>query len=413
MTRFVPRYSPHPFPLLLQLEWFLLAVAVVSRSIPELTFGQPSAWVDFLFVAGFGAMGLRLPTKSQRSKLLYTGIEFAFLALLIFQGGRSILLLPFLCLLVVIRGCLMFDLGGRVVLSVFVFVLFALRAVYRPAQLPLPLVPGPDGTLQMSQALTLQLSLNLLLLLGAAVVFVLLLVNQVLTESAIRQELLQANAQLRAYSLRIEDQATLQERNRIARDIHDSLGHSLTALNIQMQTALEWFDLNPRRAATSLAAAKGLGTEALEAVRSSLSALRTDPLEGQSLAAAVGRLVEQFERTTGLKPECRIELLAPLPPAVATAAYRILQEGLTNITRHAQASGVRLELWSDATRLTVRLEDDGQGFDLEQNTTGYGLQGLRERARALGGDLKFHTRPGEGCQITACFPIPVTAAGHR
>lgn len=217
-------------------------------------------------------------------------------------------------------------------------------------------------------------------------------------------ELLQALAQERLLNQRIEEMATLEERNRIARDIHDSLGHSLVALNIQMETALTLWQQDLDRAYTFLVEAKQLGSQSLEAVRRSVSEIRSDPLQGQSLEAAIATLIQEFHRTGGVLPQSQIDLSQPLSYTLNTVVYRIVQEGLTNISKYASATIVKIYIQTTPTDLLVILEDNGKGFCVDENSTGFGLQGMRERTTAVGGLLEITSEPGAGCRIKASIP---------
>jgi signal transduction histidine kinase len=230
--------------------------------------------------------------------------------------------------------------------------------------------------------------------------------NSMVAERQSRDKLAIANEKLRQYALRIENQAILQERNRIARDIHDSLGHSLTALNIQLETALKLWQSNPEKAKAFLTRAKDLGSQSLQEVRQSVSAMRSDPVQGRSLEAAIASLAEELQRSTGIKPTCSLHLERPLPAEVHTAAYRIVQEALTNIFKYAFATRVKIQLQATSDELQLIVEDNGRGFNVEANTTGFGLQGMRERTLALGGQLAIDSKPGNGSRITAHFPLP-------
>ena len=219
------------------------------------------------------------------------------------------------------------------------------------------------------------------------------------TEAELRRSL----DQERSLNQRIEEMAAIGERNRIARDIHDSLGHSLVALNVQMETALTLWEVDNQRARSLLAEAKQLGSEALQAVRESVSAIRADPLQGQLLEAAIVNLTEEFYHLTDVLPECQIDLSHPLSNSVNQVIYRIIQEGLTNICKHAEATIVQIQIQTTAEGLSLTLQDNGKGFQTEQLRSGYGLQGMQERSTAMGGRLEIVSEPGAGCQITADF----------
>jgi signal transduction histidine kinase len=230
--------------------------------------------------------------------------------------------------------------------------------------------------------------------------------NSMVAERQSREKLAIANEKLRQYALRIENQAILQERNRIARDIHDSLGHSLTALNIQLETALKLWQSNPDKAKTFLARAKELGSLSLQEVRQSVSTMRSGPVQGRPLEEAIANLAEDLQRLTGISPTCSLLLTRPLPDELHTAVYRIVQESLTNICKYAQATEVKIQLQATTDKLDLIIQDNGRGFNVETNTTGFGLQGMRERTLALGGQLLIDSKPGAGCRISAYFPLP-------
>lgn len=348
-------------------------------------------------------MGLRLPKTNTLWKIIYTAVEFWLILSVSGPVIRGIRLFPFLYLVVVIRSCFMFKLPGRLLVTGSAFLSFVVTLLYRVQTLDLP---GRPMLQERIRFLILNLSLNAALLFGLILIFVLLLINALLAERESREKLAIANDQLRQYALRIEDQATLQERNRIAREIHDSLGHALTGLNLQLEGALKLWQTNPPQAQNFLAEAKRLGSAALQAVRQSVSTLRSDPLQNQPLEAAIAQLVQEFQRTTGVKPVCEIERSRPLPPEVNATVYRIVQESLTNICKYAAATTVLIQLRTTSTKLLLIIQDNGKGFQTAKNKTGFGIQGMRERTTALGGQFKLESQLGAGCQIWVELPLP-------
>ncbi|HEY9643089.1 MAG TPA: response regulator [Coleofasciculaceae cyanobacterium] len=217
-------------------------------------------------------------------------------------------------------------------------------------------------------------------------------------------ELRRALEQERSLNQQIERLATLEERNRIARDIHDSLGHALVALNIQMETALTLWHDAPDKAYDFLKEAKQLGTQALQAVRESVADMRTTPLQGQLLEGAIAMLIQEFHYTTGIQPNCQIQLSFPFSNLTSTVIYRVIQEGLTNICKHANATAVNLRIQSDAAAISLTLQDNGKGFQVDSHPSGFGIQGMRERIINLGGQLEITSQPGGGCQIQVVLP---------
>lgn len=386
----------HPFRFLLYLEWILLVVAAFSEATPYPFRRFPrEPLLMILTIAGFGIIGLRLPTGQQITKILYTSFEILLILLTVAVGG--IRLFPLLYIVLVIRSCLIFQLPGRLIVtglsySLFLFTLLNWVESFERR----PLLQERLRYLVWGYSLLFSLSLA----------FVLLLMNALLTERQSREKLTAAHEQLRQYALRIENQATLQERTRIARDIHDSLGHSLTALNVQLETAVKLWSTDPKKAASFLTQAKRLGSTALQDVRHSVSAMRSDPLQGKSLSDAIASLALEFGRSTNISPVCNILLDRSLPPELNIVIYRIVQEALTNITKYAEATEVNIQLQASQNQLHLIIQDDGKGFEVKQNTTGFGIQGMRERTLAQGGKFEINSLPKSGCKIVTSFPLP-------
>ena len=252
----------------------------------------------------------------------------------------------------------------------------------------------------------------------------LLLINALASERQWRQRLAIAHDQLRQYALRIENQATLEERNRIAREIHDSLGHLLTAQKIQLNNALAFLPKDPasNQGRGFINEGKQLGVEALQELRRSLKMLRSDPLKAHSLEQLLKQLIARFNRDMDLQIDHQLELDAPIPDDVKRAVFRIVEEALNNIYKHSGAQQITLQVGVHQIKsgakaaylegmamlsyeLRLIITDDGQGFEVSQNTGGFGLRGMQERALALGGELSINSQPGEGCQISGRLPL--------
>jgi signal transduction histidine kinase len=316
-------------------------------------------------------------------------------------GLRSFQLLY---VVLVIRSCLMVSPKIHSWITATAFSAALATEIYRIQFIRIPaLESAPRRFSQIAQERAWTTSMSSMLLLGLVLVFLQLLINAALSERRSRQQLALANQQLRQYALRVEDVATLQERNRIAREIHDSLGHSLTASNLHVAAALRLLESDPDEARELLLEAKQL---------------RSDPLQGKTLAAAITALADDFQRTSGIVPLVEIQTDPDLPQDLKTAIYRIVQESLTNISKYAQATTVGVSLVSpeapigrprhepQGPRLRLVVQDNGVGFEPSQNTSGFGLQGIQERTRALGGSLVIQAAPGQGCQLIAEFPLP-------
>ncbi len=201
-----------------------------------------------------------------------------------------------------------------------------------------------------------------------------------------------------------------EERLRIARELHDVLAHNISLINVQAGVALHLMDDRPEQARTALTAIKQASNEALGELRSVLDILR----EGhesppRSPTSGLARLDELVARTkaAGLRVTTDVEgTPGPLPPKVDLAAFRIVQEALTNVTRHAGDAQVTVAIKYSEDALTVQIDDDGRGPASDSSSGGgKGISGMRERAAALDGDLDAGPRPGGGFRVRARLPL--------
>ncbi|MEL6462372.1 MAG: sensor histidine kinase [Cyanobacteria bacterium J06621_15] len=225
------------------------------------------------------------------------------------------------------------------------------------------------------------------------------------------QKLAQMHQSLWECVLQFAQFSAMQERHRIARDLHDSLGHSLTGLNFQLQTAIQLCQPESSQAQEFLNEAHRLVKVASQEVRQSVKALRTDELETQSLETLIESLIKNFEQNTGIMPEVEINLSTAIPSQFVTPIYRIIQESLNNICKYAVATAVNISI-SDISqfseKLYLKIEDNGRGFDPEKVSGGYGLQGIQERVDFLQGNFQLESQPGNGCCITVEIPIRIS-----
>ncbi len=202
-----------------------------------------------------------------------------------------------------------------------------------------------------------------------------------------------------------------EERLRIARDLHDVIGHDISLINVQASMGLDLMDSQPEQARAALSAIKSASKEALEELRTMLTTLRRDhDAAPRSPAPGLDRLPELIEltRAAGLSVEVEISGQAPpLPAAVQLAAYRIIQESLTNVARHAGQARVTVRVTYDDADMRVEIDDDGTPPSRGPAAigTGSGITGMRERATALGGDLSAGFCPGGGFRVSARLPV--------
>jgi signal transduction histidine kinase len=199
-----------------------------------------------------------------------------------------------------------------------------------------------------------------------------------------------------------------EERLRIARELHDVLAHNISLINVRSGVALHLIDDQPEQARIALEAINEASADALREVRSVLNVLRGSTEEPpRAPTAGLARLDELVSRATAAGVGVSLEVQGDqrrLPASVDLAAFRIVQESLTNIVRHAQAGAAKVQLTYGHVDLTVQVEDDGHGA-VAQAGGGSGIAGMRERATALGGELEAGPQPTGGFRVRARLPL--------
>lgn len=223
-------------------------------------------------------------------------------------------------------------------------------------------------------------------------------------------ELIESRRRLRELSAFLQN-VREEERTRIARELHDELGQALTALRIDLDWLQTRLPEPPQTVTDKLAAMQSLVAKTVESVRRISQDLRPGVLDDLGLAAAVEWLVDQFQKRTGIP--CRLVLNREefdLPDSIATSVFRIVQEALTNVARHAGAGAVEIELTEAGNGIRLMVRDDGKGFDsrAKPGKKSYGLLGIRERVHMLGGTADIYGEPGQGTTVRVWIPFERT-----
>jgi signal transduction histidine kinase len=214
-----------------------------------------------------------------------------------------------------------------------------------------------------------------------------------------------------------EQVAVGDERTRIAREIHDGVGHALTGVILQLELCQRLLRRDPEGAEAVLSEQKGVLRHAMDEARELVFHLRPVELAASGFAASVRRYAQQLARRGDLAIDLSLpEGDLPLSPAAELALARIIQEALANAARHSGARRIQVAVQVEKGRVTCNIEDDGQGFDPaglphgeaesgEAPRGGFGLVGMRERAAALGGELAVDAAPGQGARIRVTLPV--------
>jgi signal transduction histidine kinase len=384
LKSFWSQFHPHPFRTLLFLEWLLLGTIAVMIPLEILGWDSLSNTLSKVFPLPpnqslpssvsmtllmlaflmFGLLGLRLPT-TRRAKTLYIAIEYGLFGFACFLvTWNSSRLVPLL-IIIIIRNCLLFSAKTRwwmLGLTGLIYLLVQLPAsfftaialnfsleqlaafkgnwqwgwgaaeIFSDGRVSFNVQLQPEQVsiiLSLARPTLIQAYVSDLTMFVLMALFVVLLVNSLLAERQGRKKLAIAHDQLYQYSCQIEDQAALQERNRIARDLHDSLGHLLTAQNIQLQNAALHLEHRTETAQTFLTSGINIGTQALAELRQTLNQLRHHPFKDQSFQDGITALIQSFQRmmpTIDLSYDLQIR--ESIPNRIQIAIYRITEEAL-------------------------------------------------------------------------------------
>jgi len=217
-----------------------------------------------------------------------------------------------------------------------------------------------------------------------------------------QQSLTEANIRLTHHASTLEHLATSRERNRVARELHDTLAHTLSGLSVQLEAVKAYWDIDPQKARSTLEGSLQAAHSGLGETRRALQALRASPLDDLGLSLAVRTMVEDATARTNLALNLSIaDKLPSLSPDVEQCIYRVAQEAVTNVAKHAKAKTLTVNLESTEEKVTLTVHDDGVGFDVEKKdkANNYGLQGMQERAQLVGGELTVTSKPDEGTTV--------------
>ena len=216
-----------------------------------------------------------------------------------------------------------------------------------------------------------------------------------------------ANRRLAQSASTMEQLAASQERNRLARELHDTLAHSLSGASVQLEAVQALWEVNAKGARQMLDQALQSTRSGLTEVRRALQSLRASPLEDLGLTLAVSDLAKSVAARANLKLDLKVENhWENIRPEVEQCIYRVAQEALTNIARHADARSLRVVLIHESRGLTLIISDDGCGFDpAAVNGAHYGLKGLRERAEMVGAALQVESVLQQGTAVRLIVPI--------
>ena len=376
---------------------------------------RPAVWLIPLVVLAIQLMGSIGPRH--RPGLAVHGVPLNWFGLLLLVAGPVVLLLrtlyPYVVLLTVVAITVVYLSSGFALRPIFVCLIVAFLTAapvgsrWRTYPLPalgwvavvllIPLIRGEDPP---PTVVSTGIAAWLLVLVAIA--------------EGIRQRrvVIDARRQRKAAMAREakseQERRATQARLSIARELHDVLAHSLSMINVQSSVALELLDGHPERAGPALVAIKDASRQAISDVHSLVTALRADTGQPTAPTPGIADLdgLVSTASATGLTVTTAVQgSPRPLPTVIDVAAARIVQESLTNVVRHSTAENAEVTVTYGADELAVAVDNDGRPLNAGPSSGGSGITGMRERARALGGDLSTRRRPGGGFSVRATLPI--------
>lgn len=401
------------------LLWLQTRITDPSRWLPEFLPNSPRALVITALLDGLLLIALFWPLFRSKIGSWQFGLIVIFSSAVLFFGHASILAIrgtegaqqltiaftPYSMLLAlnILFVAWQFDL--RAVLLYYFVVLGMLFLLFW--QYGFLAIDGFTVTLL---AVTISTTLFTMLLPG-------LLIAHLMTQqrqqravlAAVAEEQTRTNEQLVHYAASLEELTISRERNRLARELHDTLAHSLSAVTVQLGAVETLWESSPDEAKALLTQADESARDGLDEARRALQALRASPLEDLGLVLALEALAKEAAERTGAKLNLKIPeaSLTFLEPHFEQSIYRVAQEALENCVRHAMAKTIWVTLADSAEQLQLIIKDDGQGFDPAHAAPSghYGVAGMQERARVIGGRLQVESSPGHGTTVQLIVPL--------
>ncbi|MBD1999210.1 sensor histidine kinase [Leptolyngbya sp. FACHB-541] len=385
------------------IEWTIIVFTAAIYGLfsgPMLDLVSPS-WGPFPFLLIWFALSFIFPSDRPRwQKRLYIFVEIALMIIAVSLGlGAEILMYLFIA-----KACFLLSRRDVIITAILTGIAYLIPLLWSVPQeleywrLNPQEVFDPNDRMAMAWV-------ERIFVYTTAVTFVIFLSFATLAER---------RAQKRTEELvkEVETLGIMLERERIARDIHDTLGHTLTTLGIQLEVAQQIGESDIPQTLRRLKMARYLADQCLQDVRQVVQTMRESNFD---LTQALTALITQMQQTQPVKrrskliyPEVQLNL-PPLPLQTSYQLYFVVQEGVTNIQKHADATQVQLKGWSFSDRLLIELSDNGRGFDSTQLSQGFGLRGMQERVQILGGILQIQTELGRGTRLIVQVPLSDSA----
>ena len=382
---------------------YLVVLALISQSVPA---RQPTDLLYYVLLGCIALLCLGLaywPWIQERLRQAFIPVVVAIITVMpVIISWLMTRLYPF---------SLPFRVEGPVLgLLPFLFIALLLVAWQYKWQYILLIILGTTGlnlglTLSSAEPGTHLFQRGLIITLVQAITFLAVgfSISYLMSRLKKQQQSLEAaNIQLTHYASTVEHLATSRERNRVARELHDTLAHALSGLSIQLEAMKAYWDVDQQAARSILEKALAATHLGLEETRRALKALRASPLDDMGLSLAVRTMAEDAAARANLALDLSTpDRMPTLSSDVEQCVYRVAQEAVSNVVKHASAKNLTVKLEFIEGKVTLAVSDDGVGFDVDKSDkrSDFGLTGMRERAQLIGGELSVMSKPGYGTTI--------------
>lgn len=374
----------------------LMLVALLEAMVTPLTSTytlQPNLLLSLYLMAIVAILAYFPPLNAALwQRLIYLLFEISLVFVASILGVYR--LFPLLFIVIAAKGALMLSLRGLIAILIFTSLIHAIGSELQPS-LTNEHLPAAPQTVSLPYLLVIRSESEIFMI--VALVLVAIMARTLISEQQSRQ-------QVEKLAKEVEALAVYQERARIAREIHDALGHTLTSLNIQLDVARKLDEKDSTISKSALNSAKQLARQSLNDVRNALQMIV--PPNDQAdfdLNQALLALVQQIEESQSMKVMLDLEPVK-LPFAKSHHLYCIIRECLTNIQRHASANSASIALRHVDDGIVATVTDNGCGYDMQAPSTGFGISGMKERTKQLGGKLSIQSTPGAGTNVQVHVP---------
>ena len=376
-------------------EWILIVICGLAEYV-YLSFAHPSAAapnlvISLIFLLIVFLLSFVIPARST----YWDRMCFLFLEIVLLTGcsasGLSRVVSP-LYMVSVAKSCLLLDRTGQIVIFVTALLTNFANGIFK-SYILMPTIQANPFTLG-----------SIFSLIGSSFIenyatFSMIVLVEILTLTLVSEQ--KARLEAERLSKEVESLATELERTRIAQEIHDSLGHTLTSLNIQLEVARKFVDRDQRKSHEALELAKQLASQSLTDVRTAIQSIRQPDFD---LKESINTLAKQMKQSQTL--EILLDISAEnIPKAIGYQLFRIVQECLTNIMKHAEASEVRIDLQFDSKKIQLNVSDNGKGLPENLKSQGFGIRGMQERVESMHGNLDIQSSPGNGTKLQVTIPL--------